>query len=246
MANTDINYNFWAFLDLDDTLWNFAENSLDALISLYKSQYFLKDIFPSQQCFIDTYHKHNAQLWREYHLGNISADFLKQQRFLRTLRDTSFNGDALSEASRLNDIYLSTLVCGRKLIDGAENSLRKISEKCLVGIISNGFLNTQYHKIFNTPLHYYIQRLIISEEIGINKPDRLIFDYALRETGADPHRAVMVGDNPETDILGALNAGWKAIYYNANRKPLPEYLSGKESLFVAETLEEVADIIVNL
>ena len=61
--------------------------------------------------------------------------------------------------------------------------------------------------------------MIISDEIGIQKPDAQIFRFAEQETGATPETSVMIGDNPSNDIAGALEAGWRAIYYDIKGKP---------------------------
>lgn len=202
----------WVFFDLDDTLWDFSGNSLIALESVFSTELSLQLAFGMEKEFIEVYHKHNAELWNLYHSGKITAPYLRAERFGRTLAESSFRGDIAAEARRLDKEYLSRLVKEPGLVDGAVRLLEGISPYFLIGLLSNGFLDTQYDKIYNTPLHKYVARTVISEETGINKPDRRIFDYALRETGAEASRTIMVGDNPATDIKGALDAGWNAIY----------------------------------
>jgi len=244
MVNGKFFHQRWIFLDLDDTLWNFSRNSLDSLQSLYYTEQSVSDSFPSAESFIDVYHFHNSDLWSQYHHGLISAEYLRSERFLRTLQEVASQKNLRDEALRLDALYLSRLVGGKELVVGAEEFLKRVADKYLIGIISNGFLDTQYHKIFNTCINKYVQRLIVSDEIGIAKPDRRIFGYAIEETGADSGQAVMIGDNPETDVLGALKAGWKAIYFNPDNKPLPDYLATYQGFRMAGSLAQIAEILI--
>ena len=72
--------------------------------------------------------------------------------------------------------------------------------------------------------------MVISDEIGIQKPDPRIFRYAEQATGATTDSTLMIGDNPTNDIQGALNAGWHAIYFDRKDRPFspnsPLYLGG--------------------
>lgn len=71
-------------------------------------------------------------------------------------------------------------------------------------------------------LNPYFQNVIISEDVGVNKPDSGIFDYALDKAGAFKHESIMIGDSIEADIRGAQNYGMKAIFFNPMKKELPE------------------------
>lgn len=112
--------------------------------------------------------------------------------------------------------------------------LKELRQKYLIGVLSNGFKGIQYKKLVNSGLDSYIQRVVISEEIGIQKPDARIFRYAETATGASADSAVMVGDNPANDVGGAIAAGWRAIYYDCKEKPFesssPLYLGKVKDL----------------
>lgn len=218
----------WIFFDLDDTIWNFTENSTDSLIKLYHISPILKKLFPSIEEFIDIFHHHNAILWDLYAKGDVSTKELKIERWRRTLSTRQFEVlTAVCEELETN--YLDILAQGDKMIPGVEDMLRNLSAHYMLAVLSNGFQKTQYKKLKYSGLERFITRTIVSDEIGINKPDRRLFEYAVMETGAvDP--VIMVGDNPETDILGALKAGWYAIWYNPK---------GKECPFSEKQLEEM-------
>lgn len=209
---------FWVFFDLDDTLWDFTANSMEALEYLYISEKILQDVFPNFESFSNAYHNINSSLWELYHAGQISRDFLKAERFESLLRSDLNTFSAHNEAVRLDSKYLNVLAEIPRIVEGAEDVLTEISKFSLIGIVSNGFLSTQYRKLEVSGLQRFIQRMIVSDEIGIQKPAKAIFDYALAETGAFRDRAIMIGDNPDADIRGAIEAGWKAIYFNRKGK----------------------------
>ena len=66
----------------------------------------------------------------------------------------------------------------------------------------------------SSDIEHLIDVVVLSDDIGINKPDRRIFDHALRKAGATAEESIIIGDNPDADIKGAVDAGWKAIYFN--------------------------------
>lgn len=209
----------WIFFDLDDTLWNFSENSEISLRILYDISPILKKLFKSIEEFIDIYHKNNSLMWDFYSKGKISTKELKIERWRRTLATRQFEV-LTAVCEELDYNYLEILAKGNKMIPGVEEMLEKLTKKYLIAVLSNGFTKTQYQKLHYSGLEKYITRTIVSEEIGINKPNKILFDYAVAETGAtDP--LLMVGDNWETDILGALNAGWYAIWFNPSGKDFP-------------------------
>ena len=214
----------WVFIDLDDTLWDFANNSSVALNILYKTECLLQSLYKDYSEYDEKYHIKNAELWNLYHHGEISQDFLKMERFRWLLANKSAVCDIDLEGKRLNDKYLSLLAEQTQIVDGAEELLQYLSKKYLIGILSNGFLNVQYRKLYGTALHKYVQRMVVSDEIGVQKPDKQIFDYALQEVGADVAEVVLVGDNPDADIKGAVQAGWRTIYFDRKDKGITEVM----------------------
>jgi putative hydrolase of the HAD superfamily len=209
----------WIFLDLDDTLWDFNANSMQSLSYLYNKYNQLSIAYPKESDFIDSYHDENDRLWFMYHHGEINQEFLKKERFRAILRCTLPNADIESLSKTLNDDYLYKLSTFSQTVYGAKDCLEYLSKKYLIGILSNGFINVQYNKLFNSGIYKYVQRMIVSDEIGIQKPDKRLFDYALQATGTEVESVVMIGDNPDADIQGAINAGWDAIFFDRKERP---------------------------
>lgn len=218
----------WIFFDLDDTIWDFAANSEVSLELLYSAEERLRELFATFEDFSRAYHALNSELWRRYHHAEISRDFLLNERFRGILADALASSglkvdyDIKEYADRLNEQYLKTLGKQTAVVDGAREVLAELSKRYLIGVLSNGFREVQYDKLRNTGLDRYVQRTVLSDEIGIQKPDRRIFDFALDATGATATTVLMVGDNPETDVAGARSAGWRAIHFDRSKEESAE------------------------
>ena len=97
------------------------------------------------------------------------------------------------------------------------NILNAIKREMKVAIITNGSTLRQKAKIFNTYLHRYFNLIIISEEVGMSKPDKRIFELALKKLEVQPKSALFVGDDFEKDIAGCQNAYMKGIWFNPDK-----------------------------
>lgn len=160
--------------------------------------------------FIEVYEAINHELWHLYSLKQTSKEELRYQRFYKAF--LHFNYDNLQLAHHWADDYLKISPYKTHLIDGAMDVLLYLQEKYQLHIITNGFKEVQHIKLDYSNLKPFFEHIIISEEHGFNKPDIKIFDLAQQLTNAQTHECVMIGDNYDADILGALNAQWKAIY----------------------------------
>ena len=160
--------------------------------------------------FIEIYEAINHELWHQYSLKQTTKEDLRYQRFYKAF--LHFNYDNLQLAHHWADDYLKISPYKTHLIDGAIDVLMYLQEKYQLHIITNGFKEVQHIKLDYSNLKPFFEHIIISEEHGFNKPDIKIFDLAQQLTNAQTHECVMIGDNYDTDILGALNANWKAIY----------------------------------
>ncbi|MBA4240662.1 MAG: noncanonical pyrimidine nucleotidase, YjjG family [Sphingobacteriaceae bacterium] len=198
------------FFDLDNTLWDFEKNSREALLHLFNEHKIDENCNTNFDNFIEVYEAINHELWHLYSLKQTSKEELRYQRFYKAF--LHFNYDNLQLAHHWADDYLKISPYKTHLIDGAMDVLLYLQEKYQLHIITNGFKEVQHIKLDYSNLKPFFEHIIISEEHGFNKPDIKIFDLAQQLTNAQTHECVMIGDNYDADILGALNAQWKAIY----------------------------------
>lgn len=233
--------DMWVWLDLDDTLWDFHNNSLVALAEVFVKMD-LQRFWADCGEWIDAYHAVNDELWGLYAPGLITRDFLRMERFRRPLVEAGCpEATARDCSSRMDPLYLGSLARMDGTVSGAMDLLRRL-KACHynIGILSNGFKEVQYGKMRSSGIDRFVDLVVLSDEIDVNKPDARIFRYAEEKAGTDRSRCVMIGDNPSTDIAGAISAGWDAIWFNPSGKPMPDDLASDSRLKVVGALSEIS------
>ncbi|RFZ81799.1 noncanonical pyrimidine nucleotidase, YjjG family [Mucilaginibacter terrenus] len=207
------------FFDLDHTIWDFDRNAEETLLELY-SVYKLADIgVQSAAEFIEIYTRNNHQLWAEYHLGKISKDVLRETRFKKTFLEMGVHPEAVPAA--FEDDYVRLGPYKTNLFPHAHETLAYLQSRYTLHLISNGFKESTEIKVSGTGLGKYFQNVIISEVVGVNKPDPLIFQHAVELAGTTKEESLMIGDSLEADVRGALGFGMDAIYFNPFRVEKP-------------------------
>ena len=200
------------FFDLDHTIWDFDRNAQETLTELYH-HYNLKSLgLASCVDFIDLYTVNNHNLWQQYHLGNITKEKLRAERFRSTFLELGIKPEDVP--NQFEDDYVKISPTKTNLFEGAEKVLGYLQKKYQLHIISNGFKETTLTKMDLSGLNPYFKNVIISEDVGANKPDRMIFEHALSKAKAHVDHSIMIGDSLEADIRGAQNFGMKAIFFN--------------------------------
>lgn len=203
----------WVWFDLDDTLWDFRSNSRELLGAIYHERRFCR-WFATEQEWVDRYEAHNHRLWQEFAAGKIDSAYLRADRFRRPLADAGCP-DADAEGAFLDGHYLDRLGRMTRLVPGARRILAVLRARAYkIGVLSNGFTQVQHCKLHSCGLDGLVDAVVLSDDAGVAKPDRRIFDYAVAQAGVAPDACLMVGDNPDTDIVGALAAGWRAALFS--------------------------------
>jgi putative hydrolase of the HAD superfamily len=208
------------FFDLDHTIWDFDRNAQETLLELYEA-YQLKTLgLNSSSEFIERYTANNHHLWQQYHLGEITKEKLRQDRFRNTFLELGVKPELIP--IEFEEDYVRISPTKTNLFDGAEKVLTYLQNKYQLHIISNGFKETTLTKMDLSGLNPYFTNVIISEDVGINKPDKLIFEHAITKADAKVEESIMIGDSLEADIRGAQNFGMKAIFFNPLNITQPE------------------------
>jgi putative hydrolase of the HAD superfamily len=201
------------FFDLDHTLWDFDSNAKTSLTELYAQFDLQQRINVAFDEFYPKYLYHNQLLWERYHNGYISADDLKWKRMWRTLLDFKIADEPL--ARLLSDQFLEILPTQKEVFPYTFEILDYLRNKQYdLHLITNGFEKTQWSKLKHSGLDRYFSQVITSEASNSLKPKKEIFDYALAKAGANLKESIMLGDNLEADIGGAMNAGMDCIFVN--------------------------------
>jgi putative hydrolase of the HAD superfamily len=138
----------------------------------------------------------------------------------RTLLDFKIGSEPL--ARNMSATFLQLLPEKQHLFPYAPEILTYLREKGYgLHLITNGFEETQWRKLRNSRLDGYFAEVITSERSGSVKPNPGIFEYALKRTGASLRESIMIGDNPDADIQGALNMGMDCIFVNHGPDEVP-------------------------
>jgi putative hydrolase of the HAD superfamily len=206
------------FFDLDHTLWDFQKNSaltFDFLLKKYQINIDLNK-------FLNIYIPINFSYWKLYRDEKITKEFLRYNRLKSSFEklNISLSDDVIN---KIADDYVISLPVNNFLIKDTILVLDYLRNKYRLHIITNGFTEVQNKKIVNSQIKKYFHSIIDSETVGVKKPNIKIFDYALKVSGARSKNSLMIGDNLEADILGALNAGFHAIHFNNNNEAPHEH-----------------------
>ncbi|MBS1510883.1 MAG: YjjG family noncanonical pyrimidine nucleotidase [Bacteroidetes bacterium] len=201
------------FFDLDHTLWDFDANAKATLTDLFAQFELDKKVAAPFEDFYRKYLYHNEILWDKYHNGLITSDELKWKRMWRTLLDFKIGDEVLSK--QLSAGFLEILPTKKLLFPHTIELLEYLlSKKYTLHLITNGFEKTQWNKINNSGLAQYFTHMITSEASNSLKPKKEIFEYALEKAGANLKESIMIGDNLDADIQGAINAGMDSVFVN--------------------------------
>ena len=105
------------------------------------------------------------------------------------------------------------------LFEGTFELLDYLKDKYELHIITNGFEEVQTLKMSKSGILDYFNHVITSESVGVKKPNPKVFEFAMQEAKTQPGASLMIGDNLEADIQGALNVGMQVIHFNSENLP---------------------------
>ena len=199
------------FIDLDDTIYDFAAASRESFEEAY-SLLGYERYFNSFNHFMSLYEPHNLELWGLYGEGKITKAELNSDRYSYPLRMVGIENQELADTFCRE--VLGRIPTKNKVIPGAIELLEYLYSKYNLYILSNGFKELQEHKMQTAGLRKYFKRIVLSDDIGINKPNPELFIHALQVANSTTEESIMIGDMFDTDIAGAAGVGMDQIFYN--------------------------------
>ena len=228
--------------DADNTLLDFDAAESKALADTLRNY----GIEPDAET-VQTYRTINGELWRQLEKGQIRRDKLMAERFTRFLKAVN----AAGSGAEMNQYYLDQLSTHPDL--AAPNVLdvmKELAEVATLAVVTNGFDRVQSRRVAESGLKEFVEEVFVSEKLDSEKPNRKIFDTALRSLGVENReRVLMVGDSLTSDIQGGINAGLDTCWYNPNhaeiraRSARPTRISNLEELYqLVMEPEELANV----
>ncbi len=210
--------------DLDDTLLDHRSAERSALEDLHGRHAEIgRHALDHVQ---DTYHRCNAPLWADFAAGTLTADDLKRRRWIDTLRAlecTDLEADAASAD------YLERYATHWRWADGARDAFFEIAGAFPVAILTNGFSAQQRGKLARFPdLEDAAVTVVISDEVGVMKPDPRVFEHvrleaeAALEVALAPADILYVGDSFRSDVEGGVAAGWRVAWKDGDAELAPD------------------------
>lgn len=200
------------FLDWDNTIGDFNRAAFLAIQNCFE-HYHLERFFASLDDYLALYGAHNLQLWKEYGQDKVTKEFLKFDRFAFPLREVGVTEtQVVPLAQAIGDDFCRLTTEYFTVMPDAEPVVRYLKQRYPLTIVSNGFVEVQYEKIQRSGLQDCFEHVVLSEEVGIQKPNPLIYLKACALNGVKPEEAVMIGDSYYSDIAGAQAAGIDQIW----------------------------------
>ena len=201
------------FFDLDHTLWDFELNSKETMQELYDTHQLASIGITDFDAFFTIYIAHNHRLWDRYSKGFIKQDELRWKRIYLSLLDFKIGNEKLARDMSVD--FLEILPTKKKLFPYTIEILTYLKNKNYkMHLITNGFESVQFKKINNANIAHFFNEVITSETSNSLKPQKEIFEYALKNAKAQLNQSIMIGDNESADIQGGINAGMDTIFVN--------------------------------
>ena len=223
------------FFDLDHTLWDYDKNTNETICDLYAMYQLEKFNLFSPEEFIKAFFEVNNELWRKFNFGQIEQAAMRRSRFNLIFNKLGLhNGDV---PLGIEDKFLQTCPTKPHLLPHALAALDYLHKKYTLHIITNGFDDVQFTKLKSAGIDRHFREVITSDNSGYRKPDREIFEHAMKKAGASRSDAIFVGDNPDTDVAGAINAEMDFVYYNPARLP-----HGLKVLYEIDSLDRLPEM----
>ena len=218
--------------DIDDTLFDFPKGEAIALESTFRAFG-----IPVTEETLSAYHAANKEQWRRLERGETTSEKLRVDRFSGFLALAGLEGDAQA----LCDDYMERLGQQCWPLPFSTELCRRVSEKMPVYLVTNGIARIQRARLERSEILPFVTGVVISEELGVSKPNPKMVYEALAQAGVDDlSRAVLLGDSQTSDIGAANNAGVDSILFT-NGKEIPE---GHKATYAVKTLEEACALIL--
>ena len=196
----------WLWFDADGTLFDYNRAEANALRQTFHSL-----SLPYEEGYLEVYQRINSRLWQALEKQEITPAILRFRRFELLLEAVQLSGSS----EQMSSAYIEQLAICSELMDGAYDVLNTLHKKCYFAIVTNGLQAVQRSRLAHSAIRDFISEIIISEEIGVAKPNPAFFEIAASRTDHPAKTDVLIiGDSLTSDMQGGLNYGIDTCWYN--------------------------------
>jgi 2-haloacid dehalogenase len=221
------------FFDADDTLFDYPLAERTALLACLDEF----AVTAEPEVVIAAYKRHNRAVWQAFERGETDQATLRVERFRRLAAELVLPGLPLD---RIGAYYLEALARQSQLLPGALATIQALAEKFPLALVTNGIAFVQNKRFAASPITPYFKSIVISEEVGMAKPDPRIFEPALRTIGVAAADVLYVGDSVSSDMAAARNAGMDFCWLNPQGAPVP---AGHAPIFTIAAIKEILKLV---
>ena len=219
--------------DGDMTLWDFRKAMRHALSLTLDRLHHLLPGEPSSDLTVDRMIEIRNTIAAELKGKIVNLEEIRFHAFRRTLEIIGCPDNDL--AANLNDYYLKHRFDNSKLYPDVIPALDSLRSDHTVGLLSNG---NGYPE--RCGLGQRFDFVVFSQDVGIEKPDPMIFRHACSQAGCDPGELVHVGDSLESDVAGANSVGAVSVWLNRDDVPNDSGIAPDHTI---RTMAELSDIV---
>ncbi|MBM7559962.1 YjjG family noncanonical pyrimidine nucleotidase [Marinitoga litoralis] len=200
------------YFDLDHTLLDFEKSEKYALFEV------LKELnLPTKDEYLEIYKPINEKWWKLFSEGKFPKEIIIVERFKEFFNVIGIDGNI--NYNKISDLYLENLSHLGFFLNGAKElleELKRINQR--MAAITNGVEKVQQGRSKSLNLENYFEFILTSEKVGKPKPYPLIFFEAAKIANVPIEKSIYIGDNPDSDYLGAKNAGMDFILFDPENK----------------------------
>ena len=223
----------WLWFDADGTLFDYVSAEAMALRKTFHS---LR--LPFQDEYLAVYKRINHQLWQALEQQKITPAVLQFRRFELLLESLQLS----ASHEQMSSVYMEQLANCAELMEGAFEVLQTLHKEHRLAIVTNGLRAVQRSRLAHSVIKDFISDIIISEEIGVAKPQAAFFEIAaLRLGNPDKNDILIIGDSLTSDIEGGVNYGIDTCWYNPAHEPKPPELPITYQISHLKELLEILD-----
>lgn len=194
------------FADADNTLFDFTRAEAHSFAATMRAFNLAAD-----EEMVARYSQINDSLWKAFERGETTQSKLRIDRFRLLMESYQLALDPVQVAT----CYTDHLARSAFLMPDALECVRRWAQRVPVYLVTNGLSDVQRGRLERSALKPYIRDIVISQEVGAQKPDPRMLEAALERAGNPDRRDVlMLGDSLSSDIRGAINAGLDSCYFN--------------------------------